>query len=648
MQRLGAARPARPERRGAAARWASCSAGCALLVLDNFEDNLALGGGRFADETAALLLDELLAAAGRGKLLITSRYPLPEGAGGDGLAAVHLPPLSPAETRRFFHRLEGLATTGAGDTQAVLRRIGGHPRTLEYLDALLRRAPARLAHANRSLRAELRRRGLALEAMGGDLDSALRDAAQLAAGNILLDELLAEAGKTPGDLEVFMQAAVYPAPVETEGLAWGRAVDGPPDRKALAAAQDACDRLAKLSLLTPAGNGRWFVHRWTAESLPRDEDAHRAHCRRAGEYHLWRMATASHDLNDAVEAVRLLLAAEAWDRAAGVAWQIVPVLRDYGQTVALTSFLNEVVSALPESHEGFPGLSVTFGDALLTLGFASAALEHYDKGRLLFERLAAAEPDRADYQRDLSVSFNKMGDLFTALGQGEQARLAYQRSLDIRERLAAAEPDRADYQRDLSPSTKWATSSEPSARANRPALPTSAPRDRRTPRRRRTRPAPTTNDLSVSYERMGDLFTALGQGEQARLAYQRSLEIAERLAAAEPDRADYQRDLSVSFNKMGDLFTALGQGEQARLAFQQALEIRERLAAAEPDRADAAWDLVVSLWRMATLDEAAGRQYFERALAIMQPLHAAGRLFPEQVEWMRRLEEMLGEGEGGV
>lgn len=45
---------------------------------------------------------------------------------------------------------------------------------------------------------------------------------------------------------------------------------------------------------------------------------------------------------------------------------------------------------------------------------------------------------------------NKMGDLFRALGQGEEARQAFGKSLAIRERLAPAEPDRADYQRDLS------------------------------------------------------------------------------------------------------------------------------------------------------------------------------------------------------
>jgi hypothetical protein len=52
------------------------------------------------------------------------------------------------------------------------------------------------------------------------------------------------------------------------------------------------------------------------------------------------------------------------------------------------------------------------------------------------------------------------------------------------------------------------------------------------------------------------------------------------VAEAEPDRADYQRDLSVSYNKPGDLTRALGRGEEARRYFTSSLEIGERLAEA--------------------------------------------------------------------
>ena len=40
-----------------------------------------------------------------------------------------------------------------------------------------------------------------------------------------------------------------------------------------------------------------------------------------------------------------------------------------------------------------------------------------------------AEPDRAHYQRDLSVSYKRVGDLYRDLGQGEQARDSFLKSL---------------------------------------------------------------------------------------------------------------------------------------------------------------------------------------------------------------------------
>ena len=102
----------------------------------------------------------------------------------------------------------------------------------------------------------------------------------------------------------------------------------------------------------------------------------------------------------------------------------------------------------------------------------------------------------------------------------------------------------------------------------------------------------------------------------------------ERLAKAEPERADYQRDLSVSYNKMGDLFSALGQGEDARQAFAKALAIRERLAKAEPDRADYQRDLIVSCVKMSEIDPERAPEYLSRALAIARALQDRGRFMP--------------------
>ena len=52
---------------------------------------------------------------------------------------------------------------------------------------------------------------------------------------------------------------------------------------------------------------------------------------------------------------------------------------------------------------------------------------------------------RADYLRELAVSYSKMGDLQGALEEGEAARQFSEKALTISERLVAQEPGRADY-----------------------------------------------------------------------------------------------------------------------------------------------------------------------------------------------------------
>ena len=286
---------------------------------------------------------------------------------------------------------------------------------------------------------------------------------------------------------------------------------------------------------------------------------------------------------------------------------------------------------------------VRVGDLYSTLGQGEQAREYFGKALAIRERLAQAEPDRADSQRDLSVSYERAGDLYLALGQGEQAREYFRKALAIAERLAQAEPDRADYQRDLSVSYNKAGDlylalgqGEQAREYFRKAL---AIRERLA-QAEPDRPD-SQRDLSVSYNQVGDLCLALGQGEQAREYFMKALAITERLAQAAPDRADYQRDLSVSYNKAGDLYRALGQEEQARECFMKALAIRERLAQAAPDRPDYQRDLAVSLVKVGTSDEPPRGPHLQRALSILESLKASGQLAPADEPMVKGLRQLM-------
>jgi hypothetical protein len=73
---------------------------------------------------------------------------------------------------------------------------------------------------------------------------------------------------------------------------------------------------------------------------------------------------------------------------------------------------------------------------------------------------------------------------------------------------------------------------------------------------------------------------------------------------------------------------ALGQTDQALERYGQLLRHHERLAQAEPDRADYQRDLIVSYVRMSEIEPAAARRHLSSALDIARSLQTRGRLAP--------------------
>lgn len=91
---------------------------------------------------------------------------------------------------------------------------------------------------------------------------------------------------------------------------------------------------------------------------------------------------------------------------------------------------------------------------------------------------------------------------------------------------------------------------------------------------------------------------------------------------------------------LGDARSALGQGEQAREAYLKSLEIAERLAQAEPDRADYQLDLVISLVPLGRMNDLEGLQH-QRALMILNTMKEAGVLDPADEPMIPALQAMI-------
>jgi tetratricopeptide (TPR) repeat protein len=83
-------------------------------------------------------------------------------------------------------------------------------------------------------------------------------------------------------------------------------------------------------------------------------------------------------------------------------------------------------------------------------GDLSGALKSYSDSLATIERLANSDPGNAEWQRDLSVSYDRVGDVQKAQGDLSGALKSYSDSLAIIERLTNSDPGNAEWQRDLS------------------------------------------------------------------------------------------------------------------------------------------------------------------------------------------------------
>jgi hypothetical protein len=233
-----------------------------LVILDNFDHNLREepNGWTVRDPALASLL-----AGWTGKLLITCRLPftLP-GAHPGHLAFRHLGPLTRSGAGELAMSLPALGQLTESERERAWRLTAGHPRTMEYLDAVLARG-ARFGDVASRVRAAIEARtgqanhpGQANRPGWADLPEPTElsvpaaEMIALAAGDELFAELFDRL--SAGAKAVLVRASVFRTPVTADVLG------GRPGYRA------ECETAGLLA----TGPGReLFVHRWTASELHR-------------------------------------------------------------------------------------------------------------------------------------------------------------------------------------------------------------------------------------------------------------------------------------------------------------------------------------------------------------------------------------------
>jgi hypothetical protein len=267
-----------------------------LVVLDDFDDNLCAESGRWSvrDPALAGLLASWAGEPHLGRLLITCRHPFtPPGAAGPSLGFRYLGPLSRFGAAGLAMSLPALGLLGEPELDRAWRLLGGHPRAMEYLDALLSAGHVGFPDLARRLAGAIQARtGRPVLRKGLDapteLSPAIAETVAVAACDLLLGELFC--GLSADAQSLLIGASVYRAPVGRDVLLLP---DGQYSRAAgLAGLVAECQATGLLAADPSHEPPSVFVHRWTACQLHRrlaeaqrgDEvtDAHH----RAAEY--WR------------------------------------------------------------------------------------------------------------------------------------------------------------------------------------------------------------------------------------------------------------------------------------------------------------------------------------------------------------------------
>ncbi|MFM8276491.1 MAG: hypothetical protein ACKN89_05790, partial [Cyanobium sp.] len=91
---------------------------------------------------------------------------------------------------------------------------------------------------------------------------------------------------------------------------------------------------------------------------------------------------------------------------------------------------------------------IGIGDVLVSQGDGSGALAAYQAGLTIREGLAKRDPANTEWQRDLSVSHDRIGDVRLSQGDGPGALAAFQAALPTSEGLAKRDPANTEWQRD--------------------------------------------------------------------------------------------------------------------------------------------------------------------------------------------------------
>ena len=152
------------------------------------------------------------------------------------------------------------------------------------------------------------------------------------------------------------------------------------------------------------------------------------------------------------------------------------------------------------------------------------------------------------------------------------------------------------------------------------------------------------NGLAISYEKLGETHTALGNLTQALTFFEDETILFKELHQARPQNVSFKNGLAVSYSKLGETHTALGNLTQALTFFEDETTLFEELHEAYPQNVSFKNGLAVSYSKLGETHTALGNltqalTFFEERNRLGKELHEA---FPQNVDFKNGLAISYG------
>jgi tetratricopeptide (TPR) repeat protein/tRNA A-37 threonylcarbamoyl transferase component Bud32 len=262
------------------------------------------------------------------------------------------------------------------------------------------------------------------------------------------------------------------------------------------------------------------------------------------------------------------------------------------------------------------------------LGDFAGATESYDKALQIREALVAADPGDLRSQRELAISYQKLGNQLLDTSEAARGMAYLRKGLAVYERLAVQQPENAEIRKDLasaynslglaleSSGNAAALAYHKKALALREALVAAEPGNQKLRR-----------SLSITYINLGRALFLSGDFQGGLASNRKALAMCEAMLAENPRNAEYRRLLANTHQNDGDYRAVLHDVDGALESFRRKRSLDEQALAEDPLNVVARGDMAYTYERMADLLAAGGSHgealsYYKKALAVYEHLGA--------------------------